>query len=154
MAGEAAHPEEGPQAEAVVGAKDTRGKALVGAAALSQGAATREATPKGAAATSQAAATRGTTSGEAAAPRQAEATREATREEATSLAEGAIRVAVSSSCRYPPPAWVRACEVTWHEAGCLIVGVLPIGYQPWQSKQLRLSAMATHKLCSSRVGCA
>ena len=73
--GEAAPPEEGPQAGGVVGAKDTRGTALAGAAALSQDVATREAIPKGAAATSQAAATRGTTSEEAAAPRQAEATR-------------------------------------------------------------------------------
>ena len=124
MAGEAAPPEEGPQAEGVVGAKDTRGKALVGAAALSQDAATREAIPKGAAATSQAAAIRGTTSEEAAAPRQAEATREATLEEATSLAEGAIRVAaVSSSYRCPPSACSCACEVPWHVAGCLEVGV-------------------------------
>ena len=122
MAGEAAPPGEGPQAEGVAGAKDTRGTALVGAAALSQDAATREAIPKGAAATSQAAATRGTTSGEAAAPRQAEATREATLEEATSLAEGAIRAAVSSSCRYPPPAWFCGCKVTWHGAGCLGCG--------------------------------
>lgn len=127
MAGEAAPPEEGPQAEGVVGAKDTRGTALAGAAALSQDVATREAIPKGAAATSQAAATRGTTSEEAAAPRQAEATREATLEEATSLAEGAIRVAaVSSSYRYPAPAWVCACRLTWHIAGCPNVGVLPM----------------------------
>ena len=123
MAGEPAPPEEGPQAEGVVGAKGTRGTALAGAAALSQDAATREAIPKGAAATSQAAATRETTSGGAAAPRQAEATREATLEEATSLAEGAIRVvAVSSSCRYPPPAWFCACKKVWHEAGCLACG--------------------------------
>ena len=114
MAGEAAPPEEEPQAEGVVGAKGTRGTALAGAAALSQDAATREAIPKGAAATSQAAATRVTTSGGAAVPRQAEATREATLEEATSLAEGAIRVAVSSSCRYPPPAWFcKQGDLAW-----------------------------------------